>query len=223
MILLFVVFILTLRCLVLTLCSYLLPCCCLPQINTQKRAASCISSDYTSIEANQDEKFESDSTVTKENEGDVSVLSTLGGSGLSFAGGFTSVETAKHVEILEAARRNNRISATKADSIKQILQSGSTPSDIVSSLLQEFIPKKRTKKDVDGEDKPKKGYTCKICLVPLKGHVCPYCEVCSTTEDKHLRDHECFNCQICFAKAKKVKKTLQLKKGHCKCEKEVEV
>ena len=129
----------------------------------------------------------------------------------------TGEEIADVVEIFENLRSNSRMKDAKAECIKKILQSDNSWKNVVADLLEEFIPKKRTKKDDSGADEPTLGYQCRICLVPLKGHVCPYCEVCSNSMNKHGGGHACFNCSTCFYEAKKKKKLLQVRKGSCKC------
>lgn len=106
---------------------------------------------------------------------------------------------------------------TQAERIKKILESEKPWKDVLVDVFEEFIPKKRTKKDNAGADEPTLGYQCRICIEPLKGHVCRYCELCSTSTDKHEKGHNCFNCSICFAKGKKAKKLVQVRADSCKC------
>jgi hypothetical protein len=130
----------------------------------------------------------------------------------------TPEEIAERLQVIQDASSNNRISATKAANFERVLRSEKPWKDIVTDLIHEFIPKKRTKKS-EGTDKPVRGYECRICLVPLKGHVCLYCEVCSTKDDKYEKGegHVCINCTSCYFNAKKKKKLVQLKIGKCKC------
>lgn len=88
------------------------------------------------------------------------------------------------MKAFEDARSNSRMKDTKAESIRKLLQSGDSCKEIIIGLFDEFVPKKRTKRGADGEDHPTEGYGCRICQVPIKGHVCLYCEVCSTSKDK---------------------------------------
>ena len=117
----------------------------------------------------------------------------------------TEEEIADIVEIFENLRSNSRMDDAKAEDIKKILQSENSWKNVVADLLKEFIPKKRG------------SYQCRICLVPRKGHTCPYCEVCSTSADKHKKGHKCFNCSICFYEAKKKKRLVQVRVGSGDC------
>jgi hypothetical protein len=55
--------------------------------------------------------------------------------------------------------------------------------------------------------------------MPLKGHICPYCPVCSTPNDKHEKDggHACFNCPQCFDAGRRKKKLVQVRIGEGSC------
>lgn len=103
-----------------------------------------------------------------------------------------------------------RIDEKKASRLRNCLNS----EDVVGLLLCEQIPAKR----------PGKGYHCRVCQVPLKGHVCPYCPVCSTSNTRFEKNdsHVCKNCIKCYDLGKKRKKLVQFSKQTCPC-KESEV
>lgn len=133
----------------------------------------------------------------------------------------TDDDLSELLQLVKDASANGCISQKKALKYDGILQPGRLWKDMIFELLRESIPNKRTKKNIEGEAEPVEGYKCKICLVALKGHICPYCEVCSTSERKHKKDdgrgHTCINCPTCYYEQKKKKKLLQVKIGKCKC------
>ena len=105
-----------------------------------------------------------------------------------------------------SAVSEKRIDEKKAERLQECLRSGNW-SEIAFSLLCEQIPLKRKGK----------GYSCRICQVPKKGHTCMYCHICSTPEKKFKKDdeHVCINCPTCFEVGKKAKKLVQIKcDGH---------
>ena len=172
------------------------------QADTKKRTISCVSSD-------------SEETSSIENYGGAS--SFLFGNASMI--GLTDLEKNEIMEEFEALKANSNIKTHKLNEIGLIIKSCDDPKEMIIKLLRQFITQKRTKKNHDGKDEVIKGYTCRICNVAAKGHVCPYCEVCSTSDDKHEKggNHICFNCTNCYYKAKKVKKFKQVKIGSCKC------
>jgi hypothetical protein len=109
-------------------------------------------------------------------------------------------------DIIDKAETEERIDANKANRLRDCLNSD----DAIMLLLCEQIPHKR---------KGKGFYKCRVCEVPVKGHVCPYCPVCSTPQNKIEKDddHVCFNCIKCYDEGKKRKKLVQVNKRECKC------
>ncbi|EJK63745.1 hypothetical protein THAOC_15578 [Thalassiosira oceanica] len=108
---------------------------------------------------------------------------------------------------IEKALSENRIDAKKADRLRDCIDERNW-ADVSYRLLCEQIPKKR---------KGNSGYQCRVCLVPLKGHICPYCPVCSTAQIKYLKSesHNCVNCPACFHAGKRRKKVVQIRvEGH---------
>lgn len=162
-----------------------------PQADAKKRAFSYVSSD-------------SDET-----------LSTT----LSLMIRLSKLDKAEIMDAFEDLKSNSRMKEQKSKEIGQIIQSDDDPKDIIIKLLRQCIPKKRTKKNSDGEAEAIEGYACRICDVAAKGHVCPYCEVCSTSEKRYEKggNHSCSNCSNCYFKAKKAKKLKQVKRGSCNC------
>lgn len=112
----------------------------------------------------------------------------------------------KCFDIIDTAETEERIDANKASRLRDCLNSD----DALMLLLCEQIPHKRRGKGF---------YKCRVCLVPVKGHVCPYCPVCSTPQNKIEKDdeHICINCIKCFEAGKKKKKLVQVNKRECKC------
>ncbi len=112
-------------------------------------------------------------------------------------------------DIINKAEAEERIDANKASRLRDCLHSD----DAILLLLREQIPHKR---------KGKGFYKCRICEVPVKGHVCPYCPICSTPQNKIEKsvDHVCINCIKCYEAGKRRKKLVQLKKRECKCKNE---
>mmetsp|Transcript_11592 Transcript_11592/g.17731 ORF Transcript_11592/g.17731 Transcript_11592/m.17731 type:complete len:213 (+) Transcript_11592:155-793(+) len=112
-------------------------------------------------------------------------------------------------DIINKAEAEERIDANKASRLRDCLLSD----DAILLLLREQIPHKR---------KGKGFYKCRICEVPVKGHVCPYCPICSTPQNKIEKsvDHVCINCIKCYEAGKRRKKLVQLKKRECKCKNE---
>ena len=107
---------------------------------------------------------------------------------------------------IDDAVREQRIDNKKAARLQECLQSGDW-SEVAFSMMCEQIPLKRKGK----------GYCCRVCAVPTKGHICPYCHVCSTAENKFMKSdlHVCFHCPACFDHGKKKKKLVQIKtEGH---------
>jgi hypothetical protein len=111
----------------------------------------------------------------------------------------------KHFEMIDTATAEGRIDSKKAERLRKCLNSD----DIISSLLSEQIPKLRRGK----------GYKCRVCQVPVKGHLCPYCPVCSTPVNKVKKndEHMHVNCIKCFEEGKKRKKLVQILRGECDC------
>lgn len=110
------------------------------------------------------------------------------------------------ISTIDDAVREQRIDEKKAERLHECLQSGDW-SEVAFSLLCEQIPLKRKGK----------GYSCRVCLVPKKGHSCLYCHVCSTPEKMFKKDdeHVCFNCLVCFEDGRKKKKLIQVnREGH---------
>ena len=110
-----------------------------------------------------------------------------------------------YFDLIDKAEAEKRIDAKKASLLRACINSD----DIIRALLCEQIPDKR----------PGNGYVCRVCKVPLKGHCCPYCPVCSTPKDKIKKNdsHTCKNCIKCFDEGKKRKKLVQLSKDKCTC------
>lgn len=109
----------------------------------------------------------------------------------------------KCFDVIDKAQSEERIDAKKANRLRHCLNS----KDAVMMLLCEQIPTKR----------PGRGYKCRICQVAVKGHICPYCPICSTTQNKVEKhdDHICINCTKCFEEGKKKKKLIQVNRtGH---------
>lgn len=109
----------------------------------------------------------------------------------------------KCFDIINKAEKEERIDSNKANRLRDCLNSD----DVIMLLLREQIPTKR----------PGKGYKCRVCQVPVKGHVCPYCPVCSTPQNKFEKDddHICTHCIKCYDEGKKRKKLVQVHKtGH---------
>lgn len=113
-------------------------------------------------------------------------------------------------QCIENALADKRISCSKYTRLSDCLKSES-PTEIIYQLICENIPNKRSKTT--------DGYKCKLCVKPLKGHVCPYCPVCSTPYDKHAKDgeHACFNCPQCFEAGRKKKRLVQIQVGTETC------
>jgi len=113
-------------------------------------------------------------------------------------------------DYIENALSEKRITSHKASRLRHCLQSSSRE-EIIYQLLREQIPNKRSKVS--------EGYKCRLCNVPLKGHVCPYCPVCSTDTNKYLKDgnHTCTNCPQCFDVGRRKKKCIQIKIGENSC------
>lgn len=108
---------------------------------------------------------------------------------------------------IEKALRESRIDAKKAERLRDCIDERNW-AEVSYRLLCEQIPKKR---------KGNSGYQCRVCLVPLKGHICPYCPVCSTAQIKYLKSesHNCVNCPACFHAGKRRKKVVQIRvEGH---------
>lgn len=108
--------------------------------------------------------------------------------------------------IIETALQGGRIDEKKASRLDLCLAAGDW-SEVAYFLLCEQIPLKRKGK----------GYFCRICQEPKKGHSCPFCPICSTSEDRIRNDddHVCFNCPVCFEAGKKEKKLVQItREGH---------
>eukprot|EP00986_Skeletonema_menzelii_P020767 scaffold32243_cov166-Skeletonema_menzelii.AAC.3 len=114
-------------------------------------------------------------------------------------------EKAPYFDLVDKAKAEGRIDGKKACRLRACLNSD----DIILSLLVEQIPKQRKGK----------GYKCRICEVPVKGHVCQYCPVCSTSQKKIKKtdSHVCVNCDKCFHEGKKKKKLVQCLKQNCPC------
>ena len=109
---------------------------------------------------------------------------------------------------IETALSDQRIDSKKAERLRDCIREGNW-ADVSYRLLLEQIPKKRRGKSG--------GYQCRVCLVPLKGHMCPYCPVCSTSHIKYLKSesHNCVNCPACFYAGKRRKKVVQISvEGH---------
>lgn len=108
------------------------------------------------------------------------------------------------------AYTEKRITHQKALRLRECLES-TCPFEIIHKLLNEQIPQKRFK--------TREGYKCRLCAKPLKGHVCPYCPVCSTADKLHPKDgkHTCFNCPQCFEAGRKKKRLVQIKIGEGTC------
>mmetsp|Transcript_15810 Transcript_15810/g.23457 ORF Transcript_15810/g.23457 Transcript_15810/m.23457 type:complete len:212 (+) Transcript_15810:117-752(+) len=109
-------------------------------------------------------------------------------------------------DIIDKAEAEERIDAKKASRLRDCLHSD----DAITLLLCEQIPHKRRGKGF---------YKCRVCEVPIKGHVCPYCPVCSTPQQKIEKndDHVCINCIKCYETGKKRKKLVQVNKRECEC------
>lgn len=125
----------------------------------------------------------------------------------------TTTEKSKTIDdcmnIIDQALEEQRIDKKKAERLYGCLQIGGDWSGVAFSLLCEQIPMKRKGK----------GYSCRVCQVPKKGHTCVYCHICSTHESKYKKadDHAHVNCPICYEIGKKNKKLVQIKlEGH-KC------
>lgn len=103
---------------------------------------------------------------------------------------------------IETALEERRIDEKKAKRLRDCIYERNW-ADVSYRLLCEQIPKKR---------KGKSGYQCRVCLVPLKGHTCPYCPVCSTAHIKFMKSesHNCVNCPACFDAGKRRKKVVQI-------------
>ena len=114
------------------------------------------------------------------------------------------------MEKLEDLKSEGRINNSKAGRIERIIQSEGSGGKIVVELFDKLIPKKRVK------------YSCRICEVPKKGHDCPYCEVCSTSDPgkQYKKGHECLNCSECYFREKRKKKIYQKPIGKCNCKNE---
>ncbi|KAL3779184.1 hypothetical protein HJC23_008055 [Cyclotella cryptica] len=115
---------------------------------------------------------------------------------------------------IDKALSEKRISSQKAARLRACLQSKSL-TETIFQLLCEQIPRQRSTNALPSGG----GYKCKICMVPLKGHVCSYCPVCSTPEAKFIKDgeHTCLNCPQCFEEGKKRKKLVQVRIGTKSC------
>eukprot|EP00571_Detonula_confervacea_P002858 CAMPEP_0172329804 /NCGR_PEP_ID=MMETSP1058-20130122/61074_1 /TAXON_ID=83371 /ORGANISM="Detonula confervacea, Strain CCMP 353" /LENGTH=250 /DNA_ID=CAMNT_0013046995 /DNA_START=1608 /DNA_END=2360 /DNA_ORIENTATION=- len=110
------------------------------------------------------------------------------------------------MNIIEDAFRDGSIDENKYARLHECIQAGDW-SEVAFSLLCENIPLKRRGK----------GYSCRVCQVPKKGHTCPYCPICSTPENKIKKndEHVCINCPMCYEIGKKKKKMIQVKcEGH---------
>ncbi len=110
------------------------------------------------------------------------------------------------VQKINTALQEQRIDEKKAERLRECLQFGDW-AEVAFSLLCVQIPEKRK-----GE-----GYSCRVCQVPKKGHMCTYCHICSTPEKKYKKDdeHVCINCPTCFEVGKKNKKIIQVQcEGH---------
>lgn len=112
--------------------------------------------------------------------------------------------------IIDEAEEEKSITTLKADRLRKYLRSESLM-DMIHHLLCENIPLKRNGLE--------RGYKCRVCQVPLKGHICLYCPVCSTPENKVKKgcDHLCFNCTTCYDKGKMKKKVVQVRIDCCDC------
>ncbi|EED92019.1 predicted protein [Thalassiosira pseudonana CCMP1335] len=112
--------------------------------------------------------------------------------------------------IIDEAEEEKSITTLKADRLRKYLRSESLM-DMIHHLLCENIPLKRNGLE--------RGYKCRVCQVPLKGHICLYCPVCSTLENKVKKgcDHLCFNCTTCYDKGKMKKKVVQVRIDCCDC------
>ena len=121
----------------------------------------------------------------------------------------TKVTLSECKEFIENALNEKRITLQKAVRLRECFEKSESPTEIIHRLLCEQIPNKRNKT----------GYKCRICVLPLKGHICPYCPVCSTSEAKYIKDgdHVCFNCHQCFEAGKQSKKLVQVKIGEGNC------
>lgn len=114
------------------------------------------------------------------------------------------------LNLIDDAVSKQRINEYKASRLRECLQAG-TLMDVVYSLLSEQIPLKR-----QGGAAGTGGYRCKLCDEPLKGHICKWCPVCSTQENKVENvNHVHFNCILCFDEGKKKKKLVQVHKSRC--------
>ncbi|KAL9190267.1 hypothetical protein ACHAXT_007478 [Thalassiosira profunda] len=108
---------------------------------------------------------------------------------------------------IDGALSEGRIDAKKATRLRDCLKAGDW-SEVAYSLLCEQIPLKRKGK----------GYCCRICQVPKKGHNCPYCHVCSIPDgEKFKKEHDCFNCSVCYLDGKRNKKLVQVRRGGPDC------
>eukprot|EP01082_Thalassiosira_pseudonana_P015949 g14088.t1 g14088 contig9:1131183-1132204(+) len=112
--------------------------------------------------------------------------------------------------IIDESEEEKSITTLKADRLRKYLRSESLM-DMIHHLLCENIPLKRNGLE--------RGYKCRVCQVPLKGHICLYCPVCSTLENKAKKgcDHLCFNCTTCYDKGKMKKKVVQVRIDCCDC------
>ena len=122
----------------------------------------------------------------------------------------TTTEKSKTIDdcmnIIDQALEEQRIDKKKAERLYGCFQLGDW-SGVAFSLLCEQIPMKRKGK----------GYSCRVCQVPKKGHTCVYCHICSTHGSKYKKadDHAHVNCPICYEIGKKNKKFVQTPlKGH---------
>ena len=109
------------------------------------------------------------------------------------------------IDSIDKTVYEQRIDEKKAERLHECLQSAWDK--VVFCLLCEQIPFK-----CNG-----KRYSCRVCLVPKKGHTCPYCHICSTPKKmfKKNDEHVCLNCPMCFDDGKKKKKLVQIKcEGH---------
>ena len=124
----------------------------------------------------------------------------------SHASASKSEHCVSYFALIDKAKKEGRIDVKKADRLRACLNSD----DIIRSLLVEQIPKQRNGKGF---------YKCRVCVVPVRGHVCPYCPVCSTDKKKIRKNdsHVCVNCAKCFDEGKKKKKLVQCKKQNCPC------
>ena len=108
---------------------------------------------------------------------------------------------------IDDALEDDRIDCKKAVRLRGYIQAGDQWSHVAYNFMCENIPSKRNGK----------GYSCRVCEVPKKGHRCLYCHVCSIPAKKYRADdkHNCINCTICFNVGKKNKKLVQIEcKGH---------